>query len=149
MVLSFTFHEINPYFLAMVIHSQYWYFIWEWRFHSRTAAMGFPLRDKITDGYPIKMKFQTRSKSHNYILTQTGIAILVHLKFFRVYLEQYVLKTIHTSCGPWLMPFCIKISSCYQHINCDERITRKAPSELGSVFWWCRLHVIIDRETGI
>ncbi len=38
------------------LHSQYWYFIWEWRFHSITAAMGFLLRDKITAGYPIKMK---------------------------------------------------------------------------------------------
>ncbi len=36
-------------------HSQYWYFILEWRFHSITAAMGFPLRDKITGGYPIKI----------------------------------------------------------------------------------------------
>ncbi len=62
------------------VHSQYWYFIWEWRFHSRTAAMGFPFRDKITGGYPIKMKFtfsvrvdfkytfQTRSKSHIFSL---------------------------------------------------------------------------------
>ncbi len=39
------------------IHSQYWYFIWEWKFHSITAAMGFPSRDKITGGYPIIMKF--------------------------------------------------------------------------------------------
>ena len=38
------------------VHSQYWYFIWEWRFHSIIAAMGFPLRDKITGGYPIIMK---------------------------------------------------------------------------------------------
>ncbi len=38
--------------------------------------MGFPLRDKITGGYPIKM---------TYILTQNGIAIPVHFKFFRVY----------------------------------------------------------------
>ena len=38
-------------------HSQYWYFIWEWTFHSITAEMGFPLRDKITGGYPIIMKF--------------------------------------------------------------------------------------------
>ncbi len=46
------------------MHSQYWYFIWEWRFHSINAAMGFPLRDKITDGYPIIMNtFQARSKS--------------------------------------------------------------------------------------
>ena len=40
-----------------LVHSQYGYFIWEWRFHSITAAMGFPLREKIKDGYPIIMKF--------------------------------------------------------------------------------------------
>ena len=45
------------YELISLYHSQYWYFIWEWRFHSIIAAMGFPLRDKITGGYPIKMKF--------------------------------------------------------------------------------------------
>ncbi len=38
------------------VHSQYWYFIWELRYHSITAAMDFPLRDKITDGYPIIKK---------------------------------------------------------------------------------------------
>ena len=55
-------------------HSQCWYFIWKWRFHSITAA--------------IENTFQTRSKSH--ILTQNGIAIPVHFKFFRV---QYHLPT--------------------------------------------------------
>ncbi len=39
------------------LHSQYWDFIWEWRFHSRTAAMGFPLRDEITDGYKETIAF--------------------------------------------------------------------------------------------
>ncbi len=39
------------------LHSQYWYFIREWKFHSITAAMGFQLRDKILCGYPIIMKF--------------------------------------------------------------------------------------------
>ncbi len=43
--------------LLRMLHSRYWYFIWEWRFHSITAATGFPLRDKITGGYPIIMKF--------------------------------------------------------------------------------------------
>ncbi len=43
--------------ICVITHSQYWNFIWEWRFHSRTAAMDFPLRDKIMGGYPIKMKF--------------------------------------------------------------------------------------------
>ena len=49
-----------------MLHSQYWNFIWEWRIHSRTAAMGFPLRDEIMGGYPrrIENTFQTRSKSH-------------------------------------------------------------------------------------
>ena len=31
--------------LAGKLHSQYWYFIWEWRFHSITAAIGFPYRE--------------------------------------------------------------------------------------------------------
>ena len=61
---------------------QYWYYIWEWRFHSITAAMDFPLRGKITGGYPIKIHY--RQEANHYILTQNGIAIPVHFKFFRV-----------------------------------------------------------------
>ncbi len=49
-------HKMILVHLTRVVHSQYWYFIWEWRFHSITAAMGFPFRDKITGGYPIIMK---------------------------------------------------------------------------------------------
>ncbi len=49
--------NLNSWNLCVTPHSQYWYFIWEWRFHSITAAMGFPLRDRITGGYPIIMKF--------------------------------------------------------------------------------------------
>ena len=33
---------------AELTHSQYWYFIWEWRFHSIIAAMAYPLQGKIT-----------------------------------------------------------------------------------------------------
>ncbi len=38
-------------FCMVWVHSQYWYSIWEWIYHSITAAMGFPLRDKTTGGY--------------------------------------------------------------------------------------------------
>ncbi len=62
---------------SKILHSQYCYFIWEWRFHSITAAMGFPLRDKITGGYPIKMKYISDKKQITYILTQNGIPIQV------------------------------------------------------------------------
>ena len=64
--------------------------------------MGFPLRDKIMSGYPIKMKchsfkettafivkenrkYISDKKQITYILTQNGIAIPVHFNFFRVY----------------------------------------------------------------
>ncbi len=63
--------------------------------------MGFPLRDKITGGYQIIMKshpyiettaftvkenrkYISDKKQITYILTQNGIAIPVHFKFFRV-----------------------------------------------------------------
>ena len=50
-------HSFIHSFIYQHLHSQYWYFIWEWRIHSVTAAMGFPLQDKIMGGYPIIMKF--------------------------------------------------------------------------------------------
>ncbi len=62
-----------------------------WRFHSRTAAMDFPLRDKITGGlttvFIVKenRKYISDKKQITYILIQNGIAIPVHFKFFRVY----------------------------------------------------------------
>ncbi len=64
------------------LHSQYWYSIWEWRFHSKTAAMGFPLRDKITGGYPIKMKFTFFVRVdfqffHNFVPDKNGNTILI------------------------------------------------------------------------
>ncbi len=54
--------------------------------------MGFPLRDRITGGYPIKTAFIVKEnrkyisgkKQITYILTQNEIAIPVHFKFFRV-----------------------------------------------------------------
>ncbi len=54
--------------------------------------MGFPLRDKITGGYPVKENRTCISdkKQITYILTQNGIAIPVHFKFFRV--QAYVHK---------------------------------------------------------
>ncbi len=57
--------------------------------------MGFPLRDKITGGYPKEAtafivkenwKYISDKKQITYILTQNGIAIPVHFEFFRVWL---------------------------------------------------------------
>ena len=67
---------------SKILHSQYCYFIWEWRFHSITAAMGFPLRDKITGGYPIKMKYISDKKQITYILTQNGIQPMPYFSGF-------------------------------------------------------------------
>ncbi len=51
--------------------------------------MSFPLRDKIMDGYPIKMKenrkYISDKKQITYIFIQNGIDIPVHLKIFRVW----------------------------------------------------------------
>ena len=49
-----------------VVHSQYGYFIWKWKFHSEVAARGFPFSDRIWCRYSIKMKWWLGSwlKSH-------------------------------------------------------------------------------------
>ncbi len=95
----------------MLPHSQYWYFIWEWRFHSITSVMRFPLQDKIMGGYPIKMKLTTAfivkenrkyisdKKQIKYILTQNGIAIPVHFKSFRVQWFQSMIFRRHINAG--------------------------------------------------
>ncbi len=53
-------------------------------------SVGFPLRDKIAGGYPIiivkeNRKYVSDKKQITYILTQNGIAIPVHFRYFRVY----------------------------------------------------------------
>ncbi len=80
--------------------------------------MGFPLRDTITGGYPTIMKFTffafivkenkkyiSDKKQITYILTQNGIAIPVHLKFFRVYmfLVLFLSKTSKGTCCIWFI----------------------------------------------